>query len=737
MPQGQGGSQSGGYSPVAADLISIANTRLEARDVPGAMEAMSKFMRIDQARTMRNDLRIRDMLQRLNRDLRDPAVNVWPKNLADVSVALGKLQFNEPVVIELLETVADIAKHRMDRFTPHDMTCIAWGFASLSVRNEPLMSVLAAEVVNKIRTFDQRHLSNTAWAFAKCGLWNAQLVQLITEESLVKISTFTANSLGHISWAMAHWGARNSTMMDAIAQEVQAKISDFSPMPLAMTAWSFSSLQIRNAQLFEVISQDTIAKISDCTTQDLAHLAWAYANLLIHDPVLFSVMASEIERTIEGAQPPQLANIAWAYSKVDIKAEPCMVAVADVAVHQIRDFKPAELAMLTWAFAVAGVRVKPLMQEIGTQVSQRIDTYTPSQLSNIAWAFGSLLLRHCVFLQTLSAHMETSFSAFKAQGLTNIVWAFAMVSYHDEPLLRRTAPRIARDAAELRPFPLARCAWAYQLFGVPNPQVLAAISVEAIKKLDKFPTKALMKLVDSLYVSPAAMELRRLERALEARVAQVALVLRQTWDPATIFPGREPENYSRTLQSFGHVDCGVVGTPMLLSQLHVGVPGRDFMLQVRTRSWVADIRDSHSHRWDLSSRKYAVARADICFEDQSLNTWLTSLACHSMGADVAKKQWLVAVDFLPSRPARLECAFVVLSDLCTRIFAMGVDPGSLEARSRVAGSVQMHSNVIPCLSTIGAIHQFNMLFQGVAVYFAEQVTDAGKPSQINQSDMLS
>jgi len=719
------------YDPGESELVGAAAEHLDARDVSSATKVLMRLSRAEHARGARGDPKLGDVLSRLYGELHAQDLSIWPRDLADIAFALGKLQLNDPVVVELLKRIAEIAKYQADKFTPHDMAGIVWGFASLGVRNESLMSVIAAEVVNKIDGFDQRQLSNTAWAFAKCGLWNEQLVSAIATECLAKISTFTAQNLSHISWAMAQWGNRKEDLMTAIADELQRKAKEFAPAPLAMTAWSFASLQIKNMPLMNCISAEAVAKIAHFKTQDLAHLAWAFANLRIQDQVLFKIMADEIQRNIKGTLPPELANIAWAFSKNNFSQESLMNAIASEAVLQIRNFKPAEVAMITWAFAVAGLQNKQLMQEIGTQVAKRIDKFSAPQLSHIAWAFGALSLRHLEFLQSLSAQVHGSLGAFKAQGLSNIAWAFAMVTFRDETLLRRVAPDIAHDVGELRPLALARSAWAYRVLGVRSPELMSAIAAEALRKVEDFPTKALVKLVDSLYMSPAVAEQAALERALASRMAELSSFFLQSGGVSA-----GDEEYSAHLLNFGLLDCGVVGTPLLLSQLRIDLPSRGFIRRCRAREWAKRTDDYQCK----IHKEFTVAEIDVTAMQKTLHDWVVryvgdsplDMEPGSLEPAQAAKGWrdevarrLAAVS-LPGRSGRAETTYMALAEVCVRIFTLGVEPGSADSCLAVKGSVQLYSTLLPCVSSIGALHQFTVWFPNVKLEVAEQIGSIGE-----------
>lgn len=399
--------------------------------------------------------------------------------------------------------------------------------------------------------------------------------------------------------------------------------------------------------------------------------------------------------------------------------------------------------MLTWAFAVAGLQNKPLMTEIGAQVAGRIDNFSAPQLSHIAWAFGALSLRHSEFLQSLSTHVRGSMASFKAQGLSNIAWAFAMVTFRDESLIRTVSPEIARDAGDLRPLALARCAWAYSVLAVQSPQLMRSISTEAIKKVEDFSTKALMKLIDSVYMSPAANENGQLQHVLAERTEELAKFFRSTWPPGEPVHIAKAEDYCNKLLEFGLIDCGMIGTQLLLSQLKIELPGSAFMRDCRSQAWLASASESqcqwlqeNSGRDECTAAQYSLAIGEQthhgwtvrCMSDSGQEFAISIPVEWSLpaeGSQAAEQQppdhrWLLACE-LPGRRGSSETTCAVLEELCGRICALGVDLRSLEACAMVNGSVQVMSTVVPCISSIGAMWQFAVLFPNATFEFAEQV----------------
>jgi len=710
----------------------------EPTDLASAAKMMLKLSQTNHVgKKLSKNREFQEMLSHLYKQLHAEDTSIWPGELADVAFALGKLQFHDNKVNVLLNRIAEIAKYQVELFTPRDMAGIVSGFASLCHRNELLMSLVAAEVVNKISGFDQRQLSNTAWAFAKCGLWNEELVKSIVGECMAKIETFSAQSLSHISWAMAQWGARRDDLMDAIAVEFQLKMGDFMPAPLSMIAWSFASLQLKNLPLMSAISTTAASKVRQFRMQELAHLAWAFANLRIQDQQLFKILADEIQCNIPGTRPPELANIAWAFSKNSFSHEPLMLAIAGETIPKIHDLKPAELAMLAWAFAITGQHHKQLMMEIGGQAARRIDRFSMPQLSHVTWAFGALTVRHGDFLQTLAAHIHAHVGKFQGQRLAGFVWSFAAVRFRDEPLLRRLVPEIARNTADLKPVVLARCAWAYRILGVPSRELTAALVLEALKKIDEFTTKTLVKLVDAVSTCPGTKH-AVLEKALGARMSQIAVFLKETWKTAELPAGASLQEYSAKLLDFGLCDVGIIGTPLLLTQLGIELPSKRFLQRCRPKAWMACKEEAATAGPPGSDRREAtVAEVRVTAMDRNLHDWV--VRCVSIGSHTAADrgddgqvpkspkeecQCFVVVD-LPGRSGRDEAIYLALSDVCARIFSLGVDPGSPVACAGVQGSVQVMSTALPDVVGVSVLSQFVARFPQVTLDFAEMAGTIG------------
>merc|ERR1719362_607450 len=389
--------------------------------------------------------------------------------------------------------------------------------------------------------------------------------------------------------------------------------------------------------------------------------------------------------------------------------------------------------MLTWAFAITGQQHRRLMMEIGNHVARRIDTFSTPQLSHITWAFGTLSLRHGDFLQSLAVHVLATVEKFQAQKLAGFVWTFATVRFRHEPLLRRVIPEIARDTADLRPVVLARCAWAYRVLGVPSSELMTALVLEALKKVDEFSMKSLVKLVDSVSVCPGTKH-AMLEQALGTRMSSVAGFLKDTWKTADLPAGISAQEYSTRLMNFGLCDGGIIGTPLLLAQLGIELPSRSFLQKCRPKAWMACKEEATTSNLENNRKEATVAEVQVTAMDRSLHDWV--VRCGSAGSRAAPdqevagpklegtdeecSQCFVVVD-LPGRSGRDEAVYLALSDVSASIFSLGVDPRCLTACAAVQGSVQVLSTAVPDVSSVSVLSQFAARFPRVTLDFAEMV----------------
>ena len=72
--------------------------------------------------------------------------------------------------------------------------------------------------------------------------------------------------------------------------------------------------------------------------------------------------------------------------------------------------------------------------------------------------------------------------------------------------------------------------------------------------------------------------------------------------------------------------------------------------------------------------------------------------------------------------------FMVMVEVCSAISDMGVDLESPEACAKVIGSTKLFTIQMPCLSSVGVLWQFKVLFPCIQLEFVEEVRASGNES---------
>ncbi|CAK9020048.1 unnamed protein product [Durusdinium trenchii] len=481
--------------------------------------------------------------------------------------------------------MAEFSQYKTEELTPYAISRMVWGYACLSARNDPLMSILAAEVVKKIRGFKHQELANTAWAFAKCGLWNDQLARSLASQCLDQMEDFSTESLSSVAWAMAQWSTQEEGLLQKMGDSLLSKMETFEPGPMSTIAWAFSTLNFKHEKLTNAILVESTRKISSFSIKEVAHLAWAFANLRVPDTQLFSKIAEHVERSDAAMQPAEIANMAWALAKSHLVREPIMRRLAQEAVNQIGGFKAAEITMLTWACAVSNQKDLQLMLEIGSKVSQRCSKFTPPQLSHIIWAFGALGMRHIDLCESVAKCCQSAFvttdnsgTSYNANSLTQVVWGFASVQYRNVSFMHEAAKYIIKSGVSaLKPLALWRCASAYNSMLMNNKEIKQAL-VEACNKKNDFSLKGLTRLLECYTMCHPSPEQETLEQVLDARLEAVALQLSQLFTPSfpSDIPDPDPKILEFLIQS-GLLDLQTQGLKFILKKLQFSTPSWSFM----------------------------------------------------------------------------------------------------------------------------------------------------------------
>merc|ERR1712039_196969 len=81
---------------------------------------------------------------------------------------------------------------------------------------------------------------------------------------------------------------------------------------------------------------------------------------------------------------------------------------------------------------------------------------------------------------------------------------------------------------------------------------------------------------------------------------------------------------------------------------------------------------------------------------------------------------------MPRKQGHSATCFTALLELCAIIIGFVDAKAGCRDFPNVGGTVQMFATVVPCISSVGAMRQFSVLFPGVTLEFAEQVSAIGE-----------
>merc|ERR1711957_629149 len=109
----------------------------------------------------------------------------------------------------------------------------------------------------------------------------------------------------------------------------------------------------------------------------------------------------------------------------------------------------------------------------------------------------------------------------------------------------------------------------------------------------------------------------------ESRILVVSTFLKTTWEEWKSLANVNIEEYTAEMVGFSVVDCGIMGTPILLSQLDIDLPSRSFMERCRDQAWRKFIPD---YPQKASPKEFSAAEVKITFGEKKLHDWVVCSA---------------------------------------------------------------------------------------------------------------
>lgn len=267
------------------------------------------------------------------------------QNLANVVWALATIrETHEPLMTIIARTPAEM----IQGLGPQEYSNIVWSFATLKglakwTDAEILFRRTAIRVVQTANELDSQHLANIAWAYAKISHRDDPLFFVLSREAMRGERRINPLNLANLSWAFANAGyhgemstrrvgLRDPDFFEWIARKTLDILPQFTAQNCSNLLWSYATLRTPSQELFERMSEHVQQwLLQDFDPQHLSNVLWSYAKLQVRDQGLFEAAAGEIARRgLEyiSRTPQNISNTIWAYGTVAIKP-PSLLAVLE------------------------------------------------------------------------------------------------------------------------------------------------------------------------------------------------------------------------------------------------------------------------------------------------------------------------------------------------------------------------------------------------------------------------
>merc|ERR1719499_1860213 len=102
-----------------------------------------------------------------------------------------------------MDVIAVAAAAKITACRHQEIGNIAWAYATLAVRNEPLFDAIADETVRTTAQFNVQGLANTLWAFAKLSIVHKQLIDAVSAAALATMTIWDPQALANLAWSHA------------------------------------------------------------------------------------------------------------------------------------------------------------------------------------------------------------------------------------------------------------------------------------------------------------------------------------------------------------------------------------------------------------------------------------------------------------------------------------------------------------------------------------------------------
>lgn len=595
------------------------------------------------------------------------------------------------------------------------LTNTVWAQAKMGVSDPAMHGHVAEEVIKRISESTSQQIANCAWAFAKLIVRNDRLLTALGNEASGRMDEFSPQNLMTLVWAYAKMHFLHSAVMTAATGAATKNLRSFTPQHLSIMSWALATLGFRDLRLIEGVALESMKTMGLFRPQNLANLAWAHATLDVKHDKLFSAISLMARLRLDEFNQQHMCNLAWAFSTLQVIDEELMLAIAEQVISRSDEFNTQGLACMACAFSVIGLAHHELFDTLAAGVIDRVDQCTPRDLESIAWAFARLGLAKDVLMSAISSAAFHRIHEFQPLDLANVGWAFATLGIQDIPLMEALGAESVRQVTRFSLQALGHTAWAFSTLSCAYRALMDAISAQVLLNVDHLETPHLAVLLDADLECKAVLG-RRMGAVL--------------WRFLEAFPGSAEEwerpEYLKFLRRLQVDNFGASGSRFLLTRLGIERAPWDFQVSAQ-HQMRAYIQKNNEVLKDLTTKEVLHKRV-CCFTEYSLAVPVGDAMVPLRGVMMRENgywsasaarggtcRWLRAATGLRvgALVDRVLCSeFQTLEELCDNIERAG---GTPERRCDIQGGVRAFISTTPCVSCIGAMSQFRVMFPNVTL----------------------
>jgi len=155
-------------------------------------------------------------------------------------------------------------------------------------------------------------MATLAWSFATLELRYQPLVNAIASKSRPKVSAFAPQGLASTGWSFAVLMVVGEEVMLEAAVAVTEEAAVFGPPTLSTTSWAFASLRVVDFPFMDAIAAAAIPRRSwHFEVQQIANLAWSCAVLANHTCPLLKSISEAARKSLSAMTAPAAHSLLW------------------------------------------------------------------------------------------------------------------------------------------------------------------------------------------------------------------------------------------------------------------------------------------------------------------------------------------------------------------------------------------------------------------------------------------